>query len=330
MKIKDQAVNKQIETYGLLGFKYVKKAKSLSKKVIGIVELLAYVPPAFDELFLALKSFKIISGMLAVPKLKKNIIKIFKPNSAINRILSVWAVVKSSKKIVGAVETVFTYLKKLNVLTKADLAWTKVTGYIFLPVTFISAVVSGYKFGKQVEFYVHFAKRVKVVKNLGAPQLCQELLDQEKKLRKFKVVTKQASLKPQLITIQEKLKAPSSEGQQQASNEVRAIAKVLRNRACERVGIHGLKTNLKVTGAVITIISLACPPAALGLTIAALPIAAISIACFVYAKNIPKDAVRPDEPRLFFATLSKGGRKLEKAIHNFTMKLQSKYIPQRA
>ncbi len=324
MKVKKPDLIDKIGTTGIQGFKYTKKGSSFSKKIFGVVDLFADVPAAFDEIFLALKSFKIIKGVLALPKLGKNAIKIIKPTSITNRIFAGWAIIKSTKKIIGAVETVFSYLQKLKVLTKADLAWTKVTGVIFLPVSFISTIFASYKFGKQTEFYVNFSKRIKLAKHQGADTLCKELLEQEKTLKKFKVITKKSELKPRLKNILSELKSEHADIREKAKSDSFQLAKSLRNRASEHVGILALKTNLKIAGAVMTIIALACPPAAAGLTIAALPVAALSISNFLYRKWIPRNEIKPNEQRLFFASLFKGGRKIRKGIQNLAIQLQKK------
>ncbi len=334
MKVINKDVNKvskepdiidKVGNGGIQGFKYTKKATSFSKKIFGVIDLFTEVPAAFDEIFLALKSFKIIKGMLALPKLGKSALKIIKPKISItNRVIAGWKIIKSTKKIVGAVETVFSYLQKLKVLTKADLAWTKVTGIIFLPITFISTIFATYKFGKQTEFYVNFSKRVKVAKRQGPEALCQELLAQEKTLKKFKVITKKAELKPRLKNILKALKSENKEIAQKAKDETIQIAKSLRNRASEHVGILALKTNLKIAGAVMTIIALACPPAAAGLTLAALPVAAASVGTFIYSKWVPKNEIKPGEQRLIFATIFKGGRRFKKGIQHLATQFQIK------
>lgn len=297
---------------GVEGFKYTTKATGLLKSVLKVVDKFDEVPAPLEEALVAFKSFKIIKGVLALPKLGKSVIKVIKPSSIEDRFFTGWKIIKSIKKIVGAVETVFYYLQKLKLISKVALAWTKITGYIFLPVTFISTGISTYQLGTKIKEMNEFRAKIKELKRAGpnspeevTSRICRHLLSQIKPLRKMKIITKECSLKDRLKTILVQLGSDNAHIRQLAADEGKIIRKRLKDRICEHVGVAAVDTSLSVAGAACTVLSLACPPAAIGLTIAGLALTVVALANLAYSKFIPKGDIFADEKRMLFSRVFK-------------------------
>lgn len=297
---------------GVEGFQYTTKATGLVKKVLKVVGEFDEVPAPLEEAFVAFKSFKIIKGVLALPKLAKSVINVIKPSSLEDRFFTSWKIVKCVKKIVGAVETVFYYLQKLNLISKAALAWTTITGYIFLPVSFISTGISAYQLGTKFKEMNEFRAQIKQVKQAGpnspeevTSRVCTHLLGQIKPLRKMKIITKDCPLKDRLKTILTQLKSDNAQIRQLAADEGKHIRKRLKDRISEHVGVAAVETSLSVAGVACTVLSLACPPAAIGLTIAGLALAVIGLANFAYSKFIPQGDILDSEKRMLFSSIRK-------------------------
>lgn len=318
----------EVAQTGIKGFKYTSKLKGLVKKTLNVVDLFDKVPAPLEELLVAVKSFKIIKGMLAIPKLCKSVIKVVKPSSLEKRLMSGWGIIKSVKKIVGAVETVFYYLKKLNLISKADLAWTTVTGYIFLPVTFISAGITTYKFGKITKQMTDLRAQIKEAKKAGDPsrvevskRVCVLLLTQVKPLGKAKIITKECPLKDRLKSILTRLKSDNEEIRQLAADEAKFVSRRLKDRISEQVGVAAVDTALATVGVVATILSLACPPAAAALVIVGLVSTVIGLANLAYSKFIPQGDIFATEKRMLFSHVFKRVRSATKLIQAVTHRL---------
>lgn len=303
---------------GIEGFKLTTKVTKLAKKVVKVADLFAHIPGEIDEVFIAIKSFAIIKGMLAIPKLFKSAIKVVTATDLKSKLMAGWKTIKSVKKIVGAVETVFYYLKKLDLISKASVAWTTVTGYIFMPLSFIGAGISAYELTEKALFLKSFRGRIKVAKaqEHAATAVCNEILASQKKLKEFKVITKECPLKDRLKAILTKLKSRNAKARKAAEAETTLIQKRLKDRISEHVGVAAINTSLSVAGCASTVISLACPPAAVGLTIAGLAMTVIGLATFAYSKFIPQGDILETEQRMLFSRLFKGARHLSASIQN--------------
>lgn len=313
-------IDKAFDT-GIEVFNYTTKATGLMKGVLKVVDKFDTVPAPLEEALVAFKSFKVIKGMLTLPKLGKSVIKIIKPSSLEDRFFTGWKIIKSIKKVVGAVETVFYYLQKLKIVTKAALAWTKITGYIFLPITFISTAISTYELGAKIKDMNAFRAKIKHIKQAGpnspeevTSRVCRHLLTQIKPLTKMKVITKDCPLKERIKGILLRLTSDNAEVRQLAADEGKLIRKRLKDRICEHVGVAAVDTSLSVAGAACTVLSLACPPAAIGLTIAGLALTVIGLANLAYSKFIPQGDIFDGEKRMLFSRVFKGLRTASNAV----------------
>jgi hypothetical protein len=326
----------EVAKTGIKGFNYTSKLNGLVKSTLKIVDTFDKVPAPLEELMVAVKSFKIIKGMLAIPKLCKSVIKVMKPSSVENRLLNGWGIIKSVKKIVGAVETVFYYLKKLNLVSKAALTWTTVTGYIFMPVTFISAGLTTYKFGKITKQMTDFRAQLKQAKRAGdgssvevSKRVCALLLTQVKPLGKAKVITKECPLKDRLKSILTRLKSDNEEIRLLAADEAKLIRKRLKDRISEHVGVAAVDTALATVGVVATILSLVCPPAAVALVIVGLASTVLGLANLAYSKFIPQGDIFATEKRMLFSHMFKkmrtATRAIEAAVHRLAERVQGKF-----
>lgn len=316
-----------------LAFKCVTKAASLVQGSTKIVGGFSKVPHELAETTTALKSLKIIKGVLAIADLPRFVVKVVRSTDLRTRLLSGWKVVGCVDKIVSAVETIFYYLKELKVLSGADLAWTTITGYVFLPVSIISTGISGYLLAEKSKFMSGFNAKLKQIKvehsasEVVATKVCQELMVQEKHLRKFKIITDECPLKSRLEGILVKLAAENAAIKKEAADEVRFIKKCLKDRIREQVGIAAVKTSASTIGVACTIIGLACPPAAPALAIVGIVLTVVGIGNFAYSKFVPRGDIQVGEKRMFFAKARKGVQKAVRAVDvscmRFKLRLQA-------
>ncbi len=306
--------------HSVLGFKYTSKVTSLFKSSVKVSEAFTKIPGQIDEVITALSSFKIIKGMLSIEKFMKSILKVCRPGDLKKRLFAGWSVIKCTKSMVGAVETVFKYLKKLQIIPKSALAWATITGYIFLPIKFISAALSVYKTSEKVLFMRGFRSRIALCKQPGADRVdnatrvCKQLLIEEKQLKKVKVISKEASLKPRLKNIISDLNNENSEIRQKAAAESKCIATCLKNRVRERVAVAAVKTSLKTVGCACKIVGMTCPPAEIPLLIIKLALKVTSFGALCYSNFIPKGEITWNEKPMFFALQFKTMRRMQKAL----------------
>lgn len=313
--------------HALAGFKYISKVSSLFKASVKVSDAFTKIPGAVDEVTTALGAFKIIKGMLAIEKLIKSIIKVCKPGDLKKRILAGWTVIKSTSKIVKGVEAVFKYLKKLDLIPKSALAWATVTGWIFLPVKFISTALSVYKTSQKVLFMRGFRNRIASCKQPGqdalttAQRVCKQLLAEEKQLKKAKVITKETTLKPRIKNIIADLTSANEAVRQNAVADAKTISTCLKNRVREQVAVATVKSSFKTISAASKIVGMTCPPAEVPLVILKLVLKVASAGAFVYSKFIPKGEITAKERPMFFALQFKAMRRMEKAFHVAVAKL---------
>lgn len=310
-------IDKAYDT-GVQGFKVTKKIVKVGKGVTKVADIFTHIPGYVDEALVTIKSFKFIGGVLAVRKLCKSCVKVIKPGMIQSRAYAGWKIVKSIKKIVGAVGAVFYYLRKLNLITKAALAWTAVTDWVFFPVSFISAALTTYDCGKKGLFLHQFRGRIKQEKLQGtkvevATRITNYILSERKALGKLKIISKDCPLKNRLHDVLVKLKAYNALTRAQGVREAKMIRSRLKNRITEHVGVAAVDTAIAVAGVTSTILGLTCPPAALALTIGGLGLAVIKLASFAYSKFIPMGDIFEDEKRMLFARIAKGARRLAAA-----------------
>ncbi len=297
---------------GLLGFSATKKVAKLSDKTVKVADAFTAVPSAVLEVNVAFKVLKIINGMLTLPKLYKNAVAIFTSIDIKGRLVAVWGVIKSVKKVVGAVETVFGYLYKLEVISKVSLAWTVITGYIFMPVSVIGTIISGVQLKQKITYLSGFHAQVKASKH-KPHTLCRLLNNEQQALRKMSVITGACPLEARLSNILKHLKSSNKAIRIKAKRESQFLAKKIVDRGAEQAGIAATKTTLATIGVGMTVLSLACPPAAVGLTIAGLVVTVVSVATYFYSKFVPKGDILDTEKRMLFGHIYKHIRTMQAA-----------------
>ncbi len=299
---------------GVEGKKFIAKLSSLHDKILRVASVYAAVPGALNEVSIALRSLKIITGLLAIPKLCKQVMSAIKAENASCRFFAVWGAINSTKKVIGTVEGVFYYLNQLQIIDKAALAWTTIVGYIFLPISIISTGIQGYQFGKRLTHMRTFNMELRSIKQCEssdkAKKLCKLLLSQQKQLKTYKVITKECPLKERLTSILDRLEKNNKE----AETELRHIKRCIKNRVREQAGVAGTKTVLSTGGAVASILSLACPPAAVALAIAAVVMGVLSLATFVYSRTIPNGDFTENEKTLLFTRMHKCTKWISESI----------------
>jgi hypothetical protein len=324
----------KVGMHASVAFDYASKAASLVQGSAKVVGGFTKVPHGLGEFTTALKSIKIIKGMLAVEDIIRAVVKLVKATTLKSGVSASWKVIVAADKIVGAVETIFSYLKELKVLSSASLAWTSITGYVFLPVSIISTGIAGYQLAGQSKFMTVFNASLKQLKvehaassHTLATKVCQELLVQEIHLKKFKIITKSCPLKSRLEGIVARLASDKIEEQKEAAAEVKFIKKCLKDRVREQVGIAAVRTSVATAGVACTIIGLACPPAAPVLAIVGLVLTVVGIANFAYSKFVSKGDVQAGEKRMVFAKARKGIQKATRALSTsctrFAQRLQN-------
>ncbi len=307
---------------GVEGFGYVSDAAGLMKSAVKVASEFEEIPGPVNQVLVACKSFKFIKGMLSLPKLYKSAVSVIKPGDLETKFFAGWGIAKAIKSIVGAVETVFYFLNKLDLISKASLAWTTVAGYIFMPMTFISAGISAYELRGKVKYMNAFRAEIKEAKHAGrrhtpvdvSKRVCEYILTQEKPLRKIKVITENCPLKDRLNDVLARLRDGNFETRMKAAEEGKIIRKRLKDRISEHVGVAGVSTSLSVAGVACTVTSLACPPAAVGLSIAGLALGVVGIANSAYSKFIPQGDIFDTEKRMLFSRVFKTGRVAGSAI----------------
>lgn len=302
-------------------FEYADEAVGLVGDAADVVKEFSTSPSGLDEFLVAAKSFKIIKGVLAVPDLVKGAIKVITAEKLKDKLFGGWSIIKAAKKIVGAVETIFYYLSKLNVISKAATAWTTITGYVFMPIAFIQTGISAYELGKKVKFMNSFRQELKLQKQTGSQKFedivqrsVTYILTQKKALRKIEVITKSCPLKDRLNGILARLKSDNAEIRAKAAEEGKMIKKRLKDRISEQVGIAAVGTTLSTAGVASTIIGLACPPAAPGLAILGLVLTVVGIANLAYSKIVPQGDIFDTEKRMLFSSIRKATKVAIRAI----------------
>ncbi len=314
-------ITKVVKT-GVSGFKEVSKTSKLGKKIVKVLDKLSELPAIIDHILLGMKSFKIIKGALAVPKLYKKSLKIVKPESPYDKFLTIYGVVKCVKKVVGAVATALGYLKKLHVVTKAALAWTAITDIIFLPLTFIKVGTSAVTLAEKVTYLKDFKSKTDFEGLSGSgrstvdviTEVCQNIISEEKKLRKMKVITKACPLKKRLKNVIGNLQNANEAISKKAADEGLFIAMRLKDRIREHVGMQAVKTSLNLGKAAMVVLSLTIPIAAVPYAIVGLAFAAIKFASYIYAKFIPNGDILPTEKKMFFARIADGIEQIQHAV----------------
>ncbi len=308
------------------------KVVSIFKKSVKLTLKLIKNHEHLEEALVAIKCFKLIKGLMAFPKLCYNVYKIFKPEGNLRtKVITAVKIYKYSKNVVGLVKTVFYYLEKLHLISATAMAWTKITSWVFLPVSFMTTLVTSYKCGEKIKFMSDFRSNLKLVKHtesLTEPDInvrrVKLLLKELPKLHKFKVITKDCPIKDRLEGILVNLRSENAEIRKSAGQETKRIKDSFKQRISEHVGVAALDTALSAAGCVCTILSITCPPAAVGLVIAGLAMAVIGLGNFAYSKFIPHGDVVKDEKPMLYARVFKGARTTVKvtkaAFHNLFYK----------
>lgn len=296
----------RVAEVGQEGYDYATKAVKVTKKAIKIAIAFGNTMSALSEVVTAFKAFKIVKGCSSIPPLCKYTIKALRPGDLKKRLFAGFKALKSVKNIVRAVETIFNYLNKLNVVSNAALAWTTITGYIFMPLTFISAGIAGYQLTEKAKFQKAFREDLSEAKATGASTLVKHIMAQEPRLRKMRVITKNCPLNDRLKGILTKLKSSNAAIRNQAKDETLFIKKRLKDRLREQVGVAGVATSLSTAGVATTIVGLACPPAAPILAAVGLGLTVVGIANSIYSKFIPKGDIFETEKRMLFSGIVKG------------------------
>ncbi len=315
------------EAYAYLGFKVFSKTASILSYSTKIVGVFSKIPNELGETVSALKCLKIIKGMLAITVIPKVIIKLVKADGGKTRFFQTLKLANCISRIVSAVETVFFYLKELKVVSSEALAWTNITGYVFLPLSVIGTAVATYQLKEIVSYNNEFRAKFKVLKTADQTHTCKLLIAEEKHLRKYKIITGECPLNGRMQSILSRLTSDNVEIKKGAHDEAIKIRKCLKNRLTERVGFIGVKTSLSIAGLACTVISLACPPAVIPITVISLVIAAAGIANFAHAQFVPKGDITDGEKRMFFTATCKKAKNIAKAMQNAYRQLVQKIAP---
>ncbi|MBS0635806.1 MAG: hypothetical protein JSR37_10120 [Verrucomicrobia bacterium] len=292
------------------GYDYTTRAVKIAKKSIKVATAFGNTMAELSDIITAFKAFKIIKGLSAFRDLARHSIKLIKPGDLTKKFFATIGLLKAVKKIVGAVGVIFTYLNKFNLISASSLAWTTIAGYIFMPINFISAGISGYQLVEKVKFQKAFREDLSQAKKTGASTLVKHMIAHEPKLRKMRVLSKNSGLNYRLNGILTKLKSSNAEIRQKAKDESLFIKKRLKDRLREQVGVAGVSTSLSVGGVASTVVGLACPPAAPALAAVGLGLGVVGVANTIYSKFIPKGDIFETEKRMLFSHVVKGVEKL--------------------
>ncbi|MCE5295268.1 MAG: hypothetical protein LLF94_11750 [Chlamydiales bacterium] len=306
---------------GIKGIKVTKKVSKVFKGVVNVVELFEKIPYAVEETLVAIKTFKIIGGMLAIPKLVKSAGKVKKAKGPEAQFMITYKIVKCFKKIIVGIETTIYYFAKLKIVTKAALKWTEFTDKIFAPLTFISSGLTAYEFGKKVKALRSFRSELSLAKKGAhtphekAVKTNAHLLTQIKTLKKMKVISKNCPLKDRLKDIGNRLEIHDPK----AIEDAKHLRRSLNNRITERVAAAAIETALEAVDLTSTLLDIAYPKVAAidtGLTITSLATTLLGITNKAYTQYIPTGDIMSDEKPMLLTRVYKTVRSGHKALLN--------------
>lgn len=321
---------------GLEVFKNVKKATKIVKKATGVADEFAKVPDLVYDILKFAKPFKIISGGLAVPKMIKGVKKVIHADDMVDRLLGMWVVYKSMKKITGAVETVGKYMAEFKLIPKAALAWTDIAGYIFMPATFLKAAVSGYDLSQKIILHKDFRANTKVPKGeevneerMEAMKKACTFIKSNKKIFKEGIVKKHVPIKERMESILERLQNENAEVRKLAFEEGAMIRKRLKDRISTHLVVSSIDTTIATAACAAAVFSLACPVASAPVAIIDLALGTAAVANYAYSRFIPSGDIFADEkPTIYaraFKQLSKAGHEMARAINDLIRQIQAAF-----
>lgn len=319
------------------GFKNTCKGLKVAKATTGVIEEFSNLPDIISDIFKWTKPFKIIKGGLACKKAVSATQKIISSTDPIDKAWAGWALVKSIKKIVGAIETIGKYLKDFNLIGKEMLRWTEVTGYIFMPITYISTGIAAYDFHKINSLMNDFRANTKVKKGdivdenrLEAMKKAIRYVNKEyKAIQKAKVISKECNIKDRTQRILDRLISENGRDQEEAFKEGSMVLKRLKDRLASHVVSSGIGASLSTLACASSTFALAMPAATAPVAIIDLVCVLAGTANYALSKFIPDGDIFEEEQPMFYAhvfkELNRAGKQLSSALEGVTSIVQEQF-----
>jgi len=331
----------QVLNYVEEGFKDTCKGLKVAKATSGLAEEFTEIPSLIVDFFKWTKPFKIIKGGLACKKIYGNAEKLITSEEPWDKAMAGWALFKTIKKIIGAVETIGKYLKDFSLISKDALSWTEITGYIFLPVTYVNVGLSVNDSVKITKLMADFRANTKVKKSdvidgerLEAMRKAVTYIKNEHKvIQKAKVISKECKIKDRAQRILERMVCETQREKEEAFKEGALVIRKLKDRLAARVVSSDIATTLSTLGAASTTIGLVCPATTLPIAVIDLICAAGATANYAYSRFIPDGDIFEDEkPMLYahvFKEVNKAAKQLSKALDVVGFQIQELFSKSR-
>lgn len=319
------------------GFKNTCKGIKLAKATSGVIEEFAELPDIISDIFKWTKPLKIISGGLACKKAVSATQKLITATDPIDKAWAGWALIKSIKKIVGAIETIGKYLKEFNIIGKEMMRWTEITGHIFTPLSYISTGIAAYDFHKINSLMTDFRANTKVKKGdavdnerLEAMKKAIRYVNKEyKAIQKAKVISKECNIKERTQRILDRLISENGRDQEEAFKEGSMVLKRLKDRLASHVVSSGIDASLSTLACASTTFALAMPAATAPVAIIDLICVVAGTANYALSKFIPDGDIFEEEQPMFYAHVfkefNKAGKQLSSALEGVTSIVQEQF-----
>lgn len=277
-------VNQFFDQTGLT-YKIVNKASSLIKATKGVVEVFSAVSENFSKYFVVLEPIKIFQIPLYSRKAIQAGVKLLKVKTYRDIFQNCFKIYKSLKKITSGVAAALKCSVLLGLLRSSALCWTDIAGYVFLPVTLISAALNFENTARRCHLLFVLCKT-----GSNEAEAAKCIQNNYTKLRKFKIVAK--GFDARFDTLAKQINCKSPRKRSAARKEINGTVRRMKVQMGAFICVQATKTTLKITSATMAVLALITPIAIVPAVCIDLALAVGSVSMFAASKALSHNCIR--------------------------------------
>lgn len=230
-------------------YKITNKAIALAKATKNVVAAFVDLSKTVSKIFIYLEPVKVIQIPLSIKKSIKTATSMYHTDSWKRRLLGVYQEARCLKKFTSGATSALKFAVGLELLGEATLSWTDIAGYIFFPISAISVALAANMLTKRAVLLRDFNRYANIEKN-GILKACQFFAENKKRFRKLKVIVKDSAFDERFDRLVKGIECGSVFDSKKAAK----ILQEIKGRIQLNLAISIVKTSIKATGCVITIL----------------------------------------------------------------------------
>jgi len=210
--------------------------------------------------------------------------RVFISNSVELRVLGLWKVYKSIKKILSGVSAFVGVLERTISLTPRIGGYLQQVSFFFFPVTLVGAVVGSYKIFQRscllLESNTYIKKEMTCVEDVV--QACVYIQNNRQRLQHLKVFTKKNELQTQVCDLYDRIQKTKT-----VLPSDQALLNKMRGRIKHQLIREILRTAIKITSAVAMILAATNALSLFSLALLEAVCSVGGLGIYLYAKHMP-------------------------------------------